>query len=98
MNCREGDFARSVISSGCLHGKFVTVLRLAKPEDEDKNGCYWPAGDPMGPAWHVQFHNVPERYSECLFYDKYLRPIRDPGEDAQDETLSWLPAPHKEPA
>ena len=25
--------------------------------------------------------------------DEYLRPIRDPGEDTQDETLSWLPVP-----
>lgn len=28
--------------------------------------------------------------------DKYLRPIRDPGDDAQDETLSWLPVPSTE--
>lgn len=26
-------------------------------------------------------------------HDQNLRPIRDPGEDAQDETLSWLPVP-----
>lgn len=25
--------------------------------------------------------------------DDYLRPIRDPGEDARDETLDWLPVP-----
>lgn len=25
-----------------------------------------------------------------------LRPIRDPGDDAQDETLSWLPVPSTE--
>lgn len=29
-------------------------------------------------------------------YDGALRPIRDPGDDAQDETLSWLPAPSTE--
>jgi hypothetical protein len=28
--------------------------------------------------------------------DSILRPIRDPGDDAQDETLSWLPVPSTE--
>jgi hypothetical protein len=28
--------------------------------------------------------------------DDCLRPIRDPGDDAQDETLSWLPVPSRE--
>lgn len=27
------------------------------------------------------------------FTDDCLRPIRDPGDDAQDETLSWKPVP-----
>jgi hypothetical protein len=30
----------------------------------------------------------------CL--DADMRPIRDPGEDIKDETLSWLPVPIKE--
>lgn len=29
----------------------------------------------------------------CDVPDSHLRPLRDPGEDAQDETLSWLPVP-----
>jgi hypothetical protein len=28
--------------------------------------------------------------------DSVLRPIRDPGDDAKDETLSWLPTPTQE--
>ena len=28
-------------------------------------------------------------------FDKNLRPIRDPGDDAQDETLKWLDVPSK---
>lgn len=28
--------------------------------------------------------------------DDYLRPIRDPGDDARDESLSWLPVPSRE--
>lgn len=30
--------------------------------------------------------------------DEILRPLRDPGNDARDETLDWLPAPAKETA
>lgn len=30
---------------------------------------------------------------EVVFEDSTLRPIRDPGEDAQDETLAWKPLP-----
>jgi hypothetical protein len=29
------------------------------------------------------------------FYDDELRPIRDPGDDAKDETLIWKPAPQE---
>ena len=34
-----------------------------------------------------------------LEYDtarQYLRPFRDPGDDAQDETMGWLPVPSLE--
>lgn len=42
-----------------------------------------------GYAWDVE----PELERGRSVYDGALRPIRDPGEDAQDETLSWLPVP-----
>ena len=35
----------------------------------------------------------PELERGRAVYDGVLRPIRDPGEDAQDETLSWVPVP-----
>ena len=28
--------------------------------------------------------------------DSQLRPIRDPGDDARDETLEWLPVPSRD--
>jgi hypothetical protein len=34
------------------------------------------------------------RFAQCQ--DKWLKPIRDPGEDARDETLEWLPVPSRE--
>lgn len=30
------------------------------------------------------------------FSKKNLKPLRDPGDDAKDETLEWLPVPSKE--
>lgn len=38
------------------------------------------------PGAHVQFH------------DAHLRPLRDPGEDARDETLEWKEVPETTPA
>lgn len=40
----------------------------------------------------------PVNVSERPIADAVLRPVRDPGNDAQDETLSWLPVPHRETA
>lgn len=46
-----------------------------------------------GPAWIVM-----HRGEEFHCRDDVLRPIRDPGDDATDETLQWLPVPSKEVA
>lgn len=51
-------------------------------------------------AWFVQFHcggmtnmGAVGKGDRANCYDANLRPIRDPGDDAQDETLSWLKVP-----
>jgi len=46
-------------------------------------------------AWEVEGQD-----SGKWAFDSWLRPIRNPGDDAQDETLQWLPVPsqHKEAA
>jgi len=43
-------------------------------------------------CWTTQ----PELEPGRAIYDGALRPIRDPGDDAQDETLLWLPTPSRE--
>lgn len=39
-----------------------------------------------------------ERGDVTAIADRCLQPLSDPGDDAVDETLLWLPSPHKETA
>jgi hypothetical protein len=105
MNCKPGDLA--VIVRGRVDtsnvGKFVTVRRalghfaagetFRGPDGGMKSAptddfYWWIEGPSLRcmersvDAWHVE--------------DSRLRPIRDPGEDARDETLNWLPVPSQE--
>ncbi|CAN7188336.1 hypothetical protein [Acidovorax sp. LjRoot117] len=87
MNCKPGDMA--VIVCGENVGVFVDVL---EPHLFFKQ------------AWRVRVHSAVRtdlgnivgkgEIAGCLDYK--LRPIRDPGGDAQDETLSWLPVPSRD--
>jgi len=84
MTIKQGDLA--MIRGSELHpennGSFVTVMG--------------PAGfSHLGsPVW---FH-TPAKGGHVLARECVLFPIRDPGDDATDETLTWLPVPHKEHA
>lgn len=77
LNCRPGDIAR-VVTRGPFQDKLIRVTCV--------NGFY------RGRAiWDYE-----PPYFECLggqqnwFFDDVLRPIRDPGDDAVDETLRNL--------
>lgn len=92
MNCKPGDLAvivGSLPAGRFLIGRFVEVIERA-PDTQ------------QGPAWLVRLQNeivnplTNERGIEGVAADCWLRPIRDPGDDAQDETLQWLPVPGKE--
>lgn len=90
MRCRPGDLAIFVHPIGTPNiafdarnvGKLVKVLRRAG------RSSWWI-------LCHSDFHR---RYSpcpaghECVTFDAFLRPLRDPGEDAVDEMLRPLPA------
>lgn len=83
MNCKPGDLAIVVLSPAIpeLLGMIVQVTKLS---DEFPNS--WDTEPPVyisGNPWPVSFD------------DRSLRPIRDPGDDAQDETLQWLDVPSK---
>jgi hypothetical protein len=96
MNCKPGDLA--VIVSGVKDtniGRIVRCVRithfrgLRMPDGTLNEGVVWEI-DRTLTAWSGKRHN--------FALDKRLRPIRDPGDDATDETLLWVGSPHKETA
>ncbi|MBC7602758.1 MAG: hypothetical protein H7255_08885 [Ramlibacter sp.] len=51
--------------------------------------------------WVVESRGAPLRsdngwFAQVAIRDEVLRPTHDPGDDAQDETLAWLPSPAKQ--
>jgi hypothetical protein len=91
MNCKPGDLA-VVVRGEHNVGRFLSVLAAS-----ECHGIGW---------WYVEMHGGPataidgegkttlERTGHIE--DHRLRPIRDPGDDARDETLDWLPVPKRE--
>lgn len=93
MNCKQGDLAVVVKSAGNGRsiGKIVECIRF-KPGQMFVDGTRSDAWvvSPALPALHGGLTDTVR--------DEFLRPIRDPGEDARDQSLDWLPVPHKETA
>lgn len=85
LNCKPGDLAVVVRSQQGNEGRIVRCLRLI-PEFR------WVSG--VHPSWEidVELHNTDPR-GRRLIPDYRLRPLRDPGEDARDETLDWKALP-----
>lgn len=94
MNCKPGDLAVMVIST-FLGGSLCNVLRPTQIGDRDSLGCVDLGLD--GPGWHVELLAPRwfggQFYCKFMFYDRYLRPIRD--QDGDDETLTWAGKPEK---
>ncbi len=94
MNCKPGDLAIIIASSAGNEGKIVRCVRLIKAKD------YWykPSGQRYEDAtWEID-RLLPDYAGQLgrTIGDSQLRPIRDPGDDATDETLLWLPVPSRE--
>lgn len=83
MNCKPGDLARYVGVHKHAHGMIFQILG----PDPAHQGAWIISPEFPAPRWGANGYSV---------WDVSLRPIRDPGEDAQDETLSWLRVPEKE--
>jgi hypothetical protein len=97
MNCRPGDLAIFVTSELGNEGRIVKCLRLATRDDMNGHDLHSEEA-----AWLID-SSVPcaERVVAPFARDFNLRPIRDPGEDARDESAAWLPpvpTQTKEPA
>jgi hypothetical protein len=80
LNCRPGDLAIVVKDRLKIHlGKIVTVTQ--------------PGQFPW--SWRTE---PPLRDPDGVIYtpeDACLRPIRDPGDDAKDESLTWKRIPEE---
>ncbi|MGJ7512361.1 hypothetical protein [Variovorax sp. GT1P44] len=91
MNCKPGDLAIMTVSVGGNEGKIVRCLHLRAPAQ-----VMVPGGEikDFGPLWVIdrELTTWQGGKSRCVA-DQFLRPIRDPGDDARDETLAWKPVP-----
>lgn len=104
MNCKPGDMARIWTPYDSPNrDRIVRCLYLLAPGEEMALGGFEFLSASDLATWAVEGRIVGEgpdgRNLICPggpIPDKYLRPIRDPGEDAQDETLSWLPVPSRD--
>jgi len=82
MNCRPGDLAVVVKTRPGGEAYLGRICRVLTLAERSPD------------LWRVEYRGEGDWYA----LDENLRPIRDPGDDATDETLDWLPVPHKETA
>lgn len=90
MNCKQGDLAIVVNSLCGNEGKIVRCLRLLPAHRWE-----FPDGSiVIKPSWEIDI-SLPSFDGSCTtrVADDRLRPIRDPGDDAVDETLLWKQVP-----
>lgn len=97
MNCKPGDLAVVVKSWAGNEGRIVRVIRLCPKTSKNPNIDSRGILTAPEPYWVID-QALPDFEGTLgkTFADSQLRPIRDPGDDAQDETLSWLPVPSTE--
>lgn len=89
MNCKPGDLAVMVRSDFPENiGRLLRVI-VADSWDGHDWSCEACCRVMTSRGWRKAGASV-------LALDSDLRPIRDPGDDAKDETLEWLPVPSKE--
>jgi hypothetical protein len=81
MNCKPGDLAIVVSTLGhpACGRALGAIVRVVRAKPPT----------PYGPHWEVDHPFIDGAADRCL------RPIRDPGDDAQDESFRWAPAPKK---
>lgn len=92
MNCKPGDLARIVMPylEREKIGLPVSVLRAGLPREtvwsRDGEHCVNEGSGAQGWLCDAHGDGFP-----CFIGDDFLRPIRDPGDDAVDESKGWLP-------
>jgi hypothetical protein len=102
VNCQKGDLAYIFRSEAGNYGKTVTCIRLAEPEDFARDYeiapravCWIVDRDLLSVVEGRLIDGSIERIERPtrICPDAILRPIRDPGDDAVDETLLMFRIP-----
>jgi hypothetical protein len=101
MNCKPGDLA--YVTSGArtagLDGRFVIVGEPNPIGRVTVDGVIFECPTHGFTCTAADGGTLPTLLSGHVkrrpIAAAILRPIRDPGDDAQDETLQWLPVPSK---
>lgn len=94
MNCKPGDLA--MVVKGRSVGVVCTCIRLASigetldlGYDVELDGPMWVTDKSFQSTWGDW---------DCLMFDDFLRPLRDPGDDAVDEMVERVGKPEGIPA
>ncbi|RZI60671.1 MAG: hypothetical protein EOP14_00105 [Pseudomonas sp.] len=96
MNCKPGDLAIIVRAHGPSLGQIVRCLKLNPLISSVPTFGVNGTGAPE-PFWDIDITIVAFNGTKVRYVpDACLRPIRDPGDDAVDETLLRLPSPRQE--
>lgn len=99
MNCKPGDLAVTLSprsETSRIRDRVVTVLDEYVP-DIFGFGHAWLIEGNLGLAgfavatWALPGECIGSDVDRMYYPDAWLRPIRDPGDDAVDESKSWLP-------
>ena len=109
LNCKPGDLAvitDNHASNPDTGGVLCDVLHHPPSEFfELPDGTKSYSNIPLGARWVIRLHRpitarrLDGTYRQATYAvcpDNKMRPIRDPGEDARDETLSWIDTPVKQ--
>lgn len=99
MNCKPGDLAiriRCEKDDYIPVGSIVRCIKLypGRIQVRNKNEVIFYSDNVWAIEWNGKTFS--ERGYQLGVPDGHLRPILDPGDDAQDETLSWLPVPRND--
>jgi hypothetical protein len=78
------------------NGLIVTCLRRLMPGDRMDGVQFMNPGETWVVDKALTYQGGNGVRQAHIAPDEALRPIRDPGEDARDQTLDWLPVPTKE--
>lgn len=98
MNCKPGDLAVLVGLKPQLIEAVGRIVQLKNqpPITINCEPC-WELTEPVNFNMRASgtSHGMRFEAGEAVYFDvirdKHLRPIRDPGDDAEDESLTWLP-------